>query len=118
MKKIVLSSFVTLCVAAMGCKDDSTTNTVDCSTVSGAAFSTNNGLMSAMIQSKCSGSSCHSAGGKEAKEFLASSDYNTIKSYLSKGATSVLNGSMPEGSKLSTSELNLWQCWKENGFTQ
>lgn len=118
MKKITIVSAVAGCILLMSCKDNSSTSTVECSTITGATFTTNNGLMASMIQSKCSGSSCHSAGGKEAKEFLVSSDYNTIKSFLSKGASSVLNGSMPEGSKLSATELNLWQCWKENGFTQ
>jgi len=101
----------------ISCTSD-TAVVADCTTITGATFSTNSGKLSSMIQSKCSGSTCHSPGGKEAKEFLATTDYNAITSFLSRGATSVLNGSMPEGSKLSTAELELWQCWKESGFPQ
>ncbi len=113
-KYLIVSIFLTV---VLSCTNESTVIT-DCSTVTGATFTSNNGQLSSMIQSKCSGSTCHSTGAKEAHEFLATTDYNAIKSFLAKGANSVLNGSMPEGSKLTSAELGLWQCWKESGFTQ
>ncbi len=117
MFKLKFLTVLALFSLLFSCTND-TTVVADCNTVTGATFSSNSGKLSSMIQSKCSGSTCHSPGGKEAKDFLATTDYNAIKSYLSRGATSVLNGSMPEGSKLSTAELELWQCWKESGFPQ
>jgi hypothetical protein len=103
-----------------GCAKNTVTDvsTTDCSTVTGTTFSTNSGQMYNLISSKCSGSSCHSAGGSESGRFLVTNNYSTIHSSLSNAARSVLNGTMPQNSSFTTSELQQWQCWSNNGFPQ
>ncbi len=100
------------------CTSNFNSSTIDCSTVTGATFNTNSGKLEALITTRCSGSSCHSAGGREAGRFLAIDNYNSVKPFLTQGANSVLRGNMPQGSSLSTTELAQWQCWKDAGFPQ
>lgn len=100
------------------CSKSSDTANVDCSTISGATFTSNSGKMQAIISANCSGSSCHSAGGREAGRFLVSSSYATIQPYLSQGSSAAFSGTMPPGGGLSSSDLAVWKCWRNAGFPQ
>ncbi|MEP7322215.1 MAG: hypothetical protein ABI761_09855 [Saprospiraceae bacterium] len=93
-------------------------STTDCSTVTGATFSSSSGQMFSSISSKCGGSSCHSAGGSESGRFLVTNNYASIKPLLATAARSVLNGTMPQNSSLTTAQLEQWQCWSNNGFPE
>lgn len=96
--------------------EDTTSN--DCNGIEGATFSSNNGKVLAIMTGKCAGSSCHSPGGKEADEFLVSSDLSGITSMLSKASSEVLDKSMPPGGGLTDSEIAVWKCWKASGYPQ
>lgn len=116
MRKIKVLFLILTCAACT--KNSTSTDGSDCSSLTGVSFASNNGKMYALIASRCSGSNCHSAGGKEADEFIVSDNYASIHSLLSKAADEVIEKAMPPNGALSESEIQMWSCWKDAGFPQ
>lgn len=96
------------------CSKDKNTNnnnfSVDCSTVTNKAFAAN---VSPLIQSRCAISGCHAAGSGNGPGALTT--YAQISAASSRIRTAVANGTMPQGSSLSTAEKNSIVCWIDSG---
>jgi hypothetical protein len=112
MKKIILATAVILITVLLSCKKSSSNNstTVDC-TNSTAKFSTD---ASPVIMSKCAtNSSCHASGASNSGGVLTT--YTLIVAKKSNIRSSIINGSMPQGSSLTTAEKQAIVCWIDNG---
>lgn len=81
----------------------------NCSGVS-PSFSTE---VSALIQSRCATAGCHDATATNTGGPLT--NYTQIKNKAASIKTSVLNGSMPQGSTLTAAEKKTISCWVDNG---
>lgn len=66
-----------------------------------------------LIQSRCATGGCHSAGVTNTGGPLT--NYTEIKNKAAAIKTSVLNGSMPQGSTLTAEEKKTISCWVDNG---
>jgi uncharacterized membrane protein len=94
-------------------KDKNNTNnnfTVDCSTVTNKAFAAN---ISPLVQSRCAIPGCHAAGSGNGPGALTT--YAQISSASARIRTAVANGTMPQGSTLTTAEKNSIVCWIDSG---
>lgn len=94
---------------------------VDCTTVTGATFTSNGGQMRALISSKCTNGNCHGNGGDGTEHWTYSDNYNTLKEHFEHMYESaVLEKEMPpSGSpQLTQEEIDRFQCWKEAGFPE
>jgi hypothetical protein len=72
---------------------------------------TYNADVKSIINAKCTSSGCHPS----------ISSYNGLRTYLNNGSFSkevLENQSMPKGSSLSNGELDLLQCWHDNGYPE
>jgi hypothetical protein len=116
MKKIKILFLILSCAACT--KNSTSSDGTDCSSLTGVTFASNNGKMYALIASHCSGTNCHSAGGKEADEFIVTDNYTSIHALLSKAADEVTEKAMPPSGALTESEIQMWSCWKDAGFPQ
>ena len=92
------------------CQKDKTaaSTDIDCSTVTYSA------TIQPLIQQTCSGSSCHSANGREGSLMT----YSQLKVTVDNGQfrKQVLdNQTMPQGSSLSSTQLGQIKCWLDNG---
>lgn len=103
---IVLVCFV-IALTGVSCKKNSTTNTTTkvaytptCSTTK--SFSTD---VFPLIQSNCNTAGCHSN----------LSNYSQIKSLSGSIRSDVVNGTMPRGSSLSSSQKDIIVCWIDAG---
>src|SRR4051812_7574438 len=67
----------------------------------------------AVIQGSCTTSGCHNSGSRNGPGALLS--YSQIYNARTSIRSSVANGSMPQGSHLTTEEKNKIVCWIENG---
>ncbi len=95
------------------CSKDKINNnsfTVDCSTVTNKAFAAN---ISPLIQSRCAIPGCHAAGSGNGPGQLIS--YSDISNAASRIRIAVSNGTMPQGSSLTTAEKNSIVCWIDSG---
>ena len=63
-----MAAFV-VAVAMTSCKDDDGKPKVDCTTVTGATFTSNSGKMATLIESKCATAGCHATGGAGAEHW-------------------------------------------------
>ncbi len=97
----------------------SKTEEVDCSSLAGSTFSTAGGKLQGIIQSKCSGSDCHSVGGK-ASIHWAIEDYPKLQLHFEHMTEAIESGEMPPAgaTKLSSEEKDLFECWSKAGFPQ
>ncbi len=113
MKKLFFLNAIiaTLLIISCGKKDDGgTTTTVDCAT-STAKFSTD---ALPVITSTCAtNSSCHASGANNSGGVLT--NYTQISAKKSNIRSSVLNGSMPKGSTLTTAQKQAIVCWIDAG---
>lgn len=91
-------------------KNGTPTFTVDCSTVTNKAFAAN---VSPLIQSRCAIAGCHATGSGNGPGALTT--HAQISAASSRIRTAVANGSMPQGSSLTTAEKNSIVCWIDSG---
>jgi hypothetical protein len=78
-----------------------------------ASYSFKNDV-SPIIQASCSNSSgCHGSGSSAGPGALVT--YSEIRSASSQIQSSVLAGRMPLGSSLSSSQIQIINCWVKNG---
>ncbi len=66
-----------------------------------------------LIQSRCGMGGCHDAAATNTGGPLT--NYTQISSKAAAVKTSVLNGSMPQGSTLTAAEKKIISCWADNG---
>lgn len=86
------------------------TSGTDCSTVT-TTFAAN---VLPLIQTSCNAnSSCHATGSSRGPGALTT--YQQIYNNRSSIRSSVLSGSMPQGSSLSSAQKNIIICWIDNG---
>ncbi len=72
---------------------------------------TYNAEVKSIINANCTNSGCHPSYNS----------YNGLRAILNNGNFSkevLENQSMPQGGSLSNSELDLLQCWHENGYPE
>ena len=70
-----------------------------------------------IINSTCTSTACHGAGSSRGDW----TSYATLKPVLDNGNFTnriLTKQDMPKGTTLSQDELNLMQCWMENGFPE
>lgn len=94
---------------------------MDCSTLTGATFSTNAGKMQAILANKCGLPACHGVGGAGAGEWTYSAQYNSVQPHFNKiYDAAVVKKTMPKAgaTQLTQAELDVFQCWKESGFLE
>lgn len=105
-------------MALLSCTSKS--DTVDCSTVVGATYSSNGGKMASILTNKCGGAPCHSAGGSGSSHWFLGT-YANLEGHFKNEAFETIeaNTMPPAGSpKLTSDELNLFECWSKNGYPQ
>ncbi|MCB0396974.1 MAG: hypothetical protein KDD36_09990 [Flavobacteriales bacterium] len=98
-------------VTFSACKKDKKTPVCD------GSMPTYNTEISVIIQSSCMGSSCHGAGSKHGEW----TSYTNLKPQLDNGGFKkyvLEKQSMPKGSSLSQEQLNMIQCWVDNGYPE
>src|SRR5687768_5251650 len=106
---VTLVAFLWSVMLTLSCSDDSEETTVDCSATA-VTFAEAN----AVIQSSCAkNSSCHGSGSNKGPGALTT--YAQIYNARNEINDAVRNGSMPQDSRLSTTEKNTILCWIENG---
>jgi hypothetical protein len=110
----LLSAFALL--TADACKDKD--GKVDCSSVSGATFSTNSGKISSILETKCSTANCHAAGGLGSAHWTWSANYDDVKQHFDHMLESVDKGTMPKSGSptLTDGEKDQLECWKNAGY--
>jgi len=111
-----LISMVLLLLFAFACV--SHTNQ-DCDSISGTTFSTSGGQIQTIINTKCSGSDCHSSGGTGSIHWTIG-NYNSLKPHFAHMYEAIENGDMPEAgtAPLTSDELLRFECWAESGFPE
>jgi hypothetical protein len=116
MRKFISCIILTFLLFDIACKYDN--KALDCSTISGARFNSNGGKIESLIINKCSGAPCHSTGGSGSIHWVVGA-YETLGDHFFEvvGKT-VLDGTMPPtGSpKLTSTELDLFECWKDSNY--
>lgn len=108
MKRILpYSLLLFFSVALSNCNKDQKKLTPSCD---GSKPTFNSGVKS-IIDSKCASSSCHPGY----------STYNGIKGITQNGDFTkevLTNQTMPKNTSLSQDQINLLQCWANNGFPE
>ena len=108
MKKTTITVLL-LTVLLFACKKENNVANVDCSTSKSWAAD-----VSPVIQSSCSYSSgCHGNGSTKGPGALTT--YSQVYANRAAIRTSVMNGSMPENARLSSSALSAIVCWIDAG---
>jgi uncharacterized membrane protein len=117
MHRIISYISITFCIFILSCTSKSAE--IDCTTLSGATFTSSGGKIQGIIQSKCSGSSCHSIGGTAAVHW-AIEDYSKLRFHFEHMIEGIEDGDMPPAgaAKLTNEEKNLFECWSKNEFPQ
>ena len=96
-------------VAIGACASNDETSAITCSGTA-VTFTEANSV----IQSSCTlNSGCHGSGSSRGPGPLLT--YSQISNARNQIKTAVANGSMPEGSRLSTDQKSTIICWIENG---
>ena len=113
----VLAPFALILTILDSCKkkDD-----VDCSTVTGATFTSNSGVIASILESKCSTANCHKAGGAGSAHWEWVANYDTVQQHFEHMLEAVEKGEMPEAgsTQLTTEEKNQLICWKNSGYPE
>jgi len=102
-----------LAVYSISCSksnDGGGSSSVDCSTVSNKAFAAD---INPIIQSTCNVVSCHNAGSTNGVGPIT--NYNEAFANRARIRTAIANGSMPQGSSLTTAQRNSIICWVDSG---
>jgi len=91
----------------------------DCDSISGTTFSSSGGQIQTIINTKCSGSDCHSSGGKGTVQWTIDT-YNNLKPKFGAMYEAVENGTMPEAGSapLTPDELDRFECWAKSGYPE
>jgi hypothetical protein len=82
----------------------------------GSNLTYNSGIAS-IINASCNGSSCHGSGSQHG----AFTTYAGLQAVISSGIFNnrvVVKQDMPQGSDLTTSQLNKIKCWVDNGYPE
>lgn len=118
--KTTLVMFALATVTLLACGKDDDKPKVDCSTVTGATFTTNNAKIATILESKCATTDCHASGGAGSAHWEWSTDYDTVKEHFGHMLEAVESGEMPdEGStELTDEEMDQLLCWQEAGFPE
>jgi hypothetical protein len=95
-------------------------NTLDCSTVTGATYTSNSGKIKSILESKCASGSCHGAGGSGRRDWAYADTYAGNQASFNKIVSAIKNGTMPKSGspRLSQTELDQITCWSQNGFKE
>jgi hypothetical protein len=112
MKKLLLAVVIVATTITTSCnkKDAPNTTTVDCATTP-AKFSAD---AAPIIATRCASSpGCHGTGSSNSGGVLVS--YTQINSKKIAIRTSILNGSMPQGSSLTDAQKKAIVCWIDAG---
>lgn len=111
--------FPTLLLLAFTISCSYNSSDMDCTAVTGARFSSSGGQIQTLIQNKCSGSQCHSTGGKGAVQWVIGS-YQDIKPHFDQMYEAVKSGVMPEAGSptLTAEELDRLECWQQAGYPE
>lgn len=114
-----IAAFI-VAAASSSCGKDDDQPKVDCSTVTGATFTTNSGKIAAILESKCGIAACHAAGGAGAEHWEFAADYDTVKEHFGHMLEAVESGKMPEegSTELTDEEMGQLLCWQEAGFPE
>lgn len=114
-----IAAFI-LAAATTSCNKDDDQPKVDCSTVTGATFTSNSGKIAAILESKCGITGCHAAGGAGTVHWEWTNDYDTVKEHFGHMLEAVEEGTMPQAGSpsLTDEETDQLLCWKEAGFPQ
>ncbi|MBK9929805.1 MAG: hypothetical protein IPP04_08025 [Saprospiraceae bacterium] len=118
MTRTIIYTAILILLIAISCKSD--TLALDCSTLTGATFNSNSGQLESIINSKCAGSACHSPGGTGANHWFITGSGSLGDHFFDEAIGTVTSGSMPpSGSpKLTSNELNLFECWSKAGYPE
>lgn len=116
MKRSYISFPVLLIVAFVGLVAISC-NKTDLPVTCDGSTPTYDGTVKAIIDANCTSSSCHGSGSSRGDY----TSYSSLEGDLTNGKFTsevLVNGSMPQGSSLSTAELVTLQCWADNNFAE
>ncbi len=118
MKRTIIFSIVFYSLGIFTCKKD---DSVSCSVVSGATFSSNSGKISNLLATKCGNSNCHSQGAEGAEHWYYQTNYDSLTRHFDHFYEAIiLESEMPPDTaiQLTEEELNIIRCWKANGFPE
>ncbi len=101
-------------------KNDDDQPSVDCSTISGATFTSSAGKVANLLETKCGISGCHAAGGSGAAHWQWQLNYAALEPHFDHMLEEVQAGTMPPAgaTPLTTAEKDLLLCWKASGFPE
>jgi len=105
---VLFSSFCLL--IGVACKKSTSTSSTTTNTCDGTAATYNSNVKS-IIDGACTSSGCHPTYNS----------YSGIKSILNSGDFKrevITNKTMPSGSSLTSSQLNILKCWSDAGFPE
>lgn len=112
MNKLLISSALLLFLISCKKKDSNSTTTSFTPDCSGAAASYMV-TVGPLITSNCATSGCHAAGNTNGPGALTT--YAQVKSSSASIRSSVLNGTMPKNSTLTSAQKNNIICWIDAG---
>ncbi len=113
MKKRTFFSLIVLSVFILACKKSGTTTNSSYTPSCTGTTPTYTGTVASLIQSNCATSGCHASGSHEGPGALT--NYTEIKNASAAIRASVVSGSMPQKSSLSTDQKNSIVCWIDAG---
>ncbi len=112
-KALIPALFITFTVFLFfSCSKDGNNGgtSVDCSTVTNKAFAAD---IDPIIQGRCNTAGCHASGSSNGPGPLT--NYSQVFNARTLIRTVIANGSMPQGSPLSTAQKNSIICWIDGG---
>jgi len=109
MKKTIAFVLLAGLIGILSCKKSGASYTPSCS----GTTPTFAASVSPLILSSCATSGCHASGSHNGPGALTT--YSQIKSASSSIRSSVVSGSMPENSTLSSDQRNTIVCWIDAG---
>ncbi len=113
MKSLIFKASAALVVGIFivvnACKKD---DKVDCSTVTGATFTTNFGKIAPLLETKCATAGCHATGGAGAVHWEWEANYDTLQPHFEHMLEAIKNGEMPEAgsTELTAEEKDRLEC--------
>jgi hypothetical protein len=114
MKRTYLTCIIMLAMAVYNnsCSksNDNNGTSIDCSSISNKAFAAD---VNPIIQSTCNVVSCHNTGSSNGVGAIT--NYTEAFTNRAKIRTAIANGSMPQGTSLTTAQRNSIICWVDSG---
>jgi len=111
MYKYLFTGFILISLAASGCKDKKLEP--ECQ---GDKPTYDNGI-SAIINEKCTNFQCHGPGSNQA-EFTSFAGMSLAISNGNFEKRVLINQTMPRNSFLTQTQIDLIQCWVDNGYPE